>query len=233
MPSHPWQRARMEEETKVRNTYGVKTKREIWKMNSMRKNFAERAKFLIASRTAQSEIERNQIVQKLLRLGLIDQNSKFEDILGLGIESIMERRLQTLVWKKGLAKSPQQARQFIVHGHVVVAGKKISSPSYLVNKAEEAQIIFMPTSTLVDPEHPERVQSKAQIAAMNAPPESAPAKKSGQDQGRRDSRHGGARGRGGNNRYRKTGHNTSRQSQPRHGSGAHEASKGKEGEDKK
>ncbi len=155
-PSHPWQRMRMENETAVRKKYGVKTKREIWKMDSIRKGFTGRAKLLIAGRTEQSKKEKEQIVQKLMKLGMISVNAKFDDILGLTLDDVMERRLQTLVWKKGFAKSPDQARQFITHGHIAIAGKKITSPSYLVSVSEEVQVGFLPKSTLADPENLER-----------------------------------------------------------------------------
>ena len=164
-PSHPWQRDRMEKETQIRKLYGVRRKREIWKMDSIRKNFTNRVKSLIAARTEQANKEREQVVQKLVKLGLIDLNAKFDDILGLTLESVMERRLQTIVWKNGMAKSPQQARQFIGHGHVIVGGKKITSPSYLVPKSQEAQIGFLQTSAFVDTEHPERLQKKSEASS--------------------------------------------------------------------
>ena len=104
-PSHPWQRVRMEKETAIRKLYGVTIKKEIWKMDSIRKTFADRIKSLIADTTEQAKKEREQIVQRLTRLGLIDLNAKIDDILGLSLEDVMERRLQTLVWKKGDRKS--------------------------------------------------------------------------------------------------------------------------------
>ena len=69
---------------------------------------------------------------------------------------LLERRLQTQVYKKNYARTMKQARQFITHGHVIISGRKISSPSYLVPIAEETQISFMPNSTLASGEHPER-----------------------------------------------------------------------------
>jgi len=164
-PSHPWQKVRIDAERGVKNTYGVKTKKEIWKMDSLRKKFTSGAKALIAARTEQADKEREQIVQRLVRLGLLDVNAKFDDVLGMTLEDIMERRLQTRVWKQGLAKTATQARQFIIHGHIIVAGKKITMPSYIVSKSDESQIAFLPKSKFSDPEHPERIAKKQEVVS--------------------------------------------------------------------
>ncbi len=50
---------------------------------------------------------------------------------------MLERRLDNVVWRMGLAGSRAQARQFVLHGHVRVAGRKVNIPSYLVNVGEE------------------------------------------------------------------------------------------------
>jgi len=90
-------------------------------------------------------------------LGLIQGEVTFDAILGLVIDDLMARRLQTVVFKKELAHSVGQARQFIVHGHVKVAGKTVNSPSYLVTLKDEETIEFRDNSTLTNENHPERV----------------------------------------------------------------------------
>ena len=85
-------------------------------------------------------------MDKLIRLGIIEKNAEFEDILLITVDDILNRRLQTLVFKKGFANSIYQARQFITHKHVEVNGKKIDSPSYLVKKDEEDTIKFVSSS---------------------------------------------------------------------------------------
>jgi len=49
----------------------------------------------------------------------------------------LERRLDNVVWRAGLASSRAQARQFVLHGHVKVNGRKVNIPSYLVTAGEE------------------------------------------------------------------------------------------------
>ncbi len=84
--------------------------------------------------------EAAEIQAKLQRLGVLKSDSKLEDILALKIEDLLERQLQTIVFRKGFATSMKQARQFIVHGHIAVNGRKITIPSYMVLKAEEEAI---------------------------------------------------------------------------------------------
>jgi small subunit ribosomal protein S4 len=64
-----------------------------------------------------------------------------DDVLNLKIEDILERRLQTIIMKKSNLKSPYQARQLVVHGHVSLGNRKINLPGYLVRKEEEPQIL--------------------------------------------------------------------------------------------
>ncbi len=159
-PRHPWEKDRIDEEREIIKQYGFKNKKEIWKMKSVLRNFVERTRKLIADTSKQGEKEKIQLLNKLSSLGLITKTSKLEDILSLTPKDIMERRLQTLVFRKGFAKSMNQARQFIVHGHITVGEKKITSPSYLVVKVEEAKIGFLPSSQLSSVDHPERAMEK-------------------------------------------------------------------------
>jgi small subunit ribosomal protein S4 len=71
-----------------------------------------------------------------------------DDVLNLKIEDILERRLQTIIMKKSNLKSPYQARQLVVHGHVSLGNRKINLPGYLVRKEEEPQILVHFTSVI-------------------------------------------------------------------------------------
>lgn len=160
-PGHPWQRVRLEEERELVREYGLATKRELWKANSKLKAFANQAKRLIALRTVQADLEKKQLLDRVARLGLLKSGAKLDDVLALTLKDLLNRRLQTLVLKKGLARTPRQARQFIVHEHVMIGPKKITAPSYLVFMEEEPQISFVANSSLASAEHPERaIKSK-------------------------------------------------------------------------
>lgn len=139
-PSHPWQKERIDAEKEVLKLYGLRRKYEIWKMDSMLKKFLHMAKTAIGERTSQSEIEKGQLLSRLHMLGLLKKDAKVEDVLNLTLKDLLERRLQTLVYRKNMAKSILQARQFITHEHVAVGNRKITAPSYLVSIDEEPQI---------------------------------------------------------------------------------------------
>jgi len=159
-PSHPWQRTRIEEEKEVTKEYGFRSKKEIWKMKSILRNFQTQAKKVIATKTEQGEKEKIQLLKKLNRLGLINEYSSVESILGLTLKDLLERRLQSIVFRKGFAKSMLQARQFIVHEHISIGNKKITMPNYLVDKAEEDLMGFSEISPFLDEMHPERIKQE-------------------------------------------------------------------------
>ena len=149
-PSHPWQRERIAAEKDIVKQFGLRRKYEIWKMDSMLKKFLHRAKTIIGERTEQSELEKRQLLERLHLLGLLKKDSKVEDVLNLKLKDVLERRLQTLVYRKQLAKTMTQARQFITHEHVAVGPKKVTAPSYIVSIEEEPQIRLIRPISLQD-----------------------------------------------------------------------------------
>ena len=86
------------------------------------------------------DAKKKALLDKLVKLGLLKEGQGLDDVLALTINNILERRLQTLVWKKGLAKTPKMARQLITHGKVTVSQKLVKSPSYIVPTGEEGMI---------------------------------------------------------------------------------------------
>ena len=156
-PTHPWQRERIVEEKEILKEYGLKNKKEIWKYFTKLRAARNQVKKIVANiRSEQSVKERKQLMDKLLKYGIISKASKVEDILDLKAKDFLERRLQTVVFRKGLTRSTKQARQFITHGHILVNGKKVTAPSYFLSKEEEAKLEFRPTSNLSKIDHPER-----------------------------------------------------------------------------
>ncbi|MBN1175122.1 30S ribosomal protein S4 [Candidatus Woesearchaeota archaeon] len=166
-PSHPWIKSRIENEKRLAREFGTKSKKEIWKMETVLKNFKNQAKSLISLNTDQSKIETEHLFRRVKQLGLVNGDVTFDSILGLSVDHLMARRLQSVVYTKGLAKSVGQARQFIVHGHVLVDGKKITSPAYLVSQKEESGVSFAVSSSLFSENHPERA-SLEKLAEIRA-----------------------------------------------------------------
>ena len=139
-PLRPWEKERMDAEDKLMAQYGLRRKEEVWLAQTMLRNFRHQARRLLAASGKQAEIEREQLLARLRKLNLVGGGATLDDVLSLSIENLFERRLQTLVFRKGLARTPRQARQLVIHGLVKVGGRKVVAPSYLVTVEEEGMI---------------------------------------------------------------------------------------------
>ncbi len=159
-PSKKWEKARIDEEKELIREFGLKNKKEIWKMEAKLRNFARQAKRLVALKTDQAEKEKEQLLIKLKSLSLLAGTAKLENILDLQLKDLLNRRLQTVVFKKGLARSINSARQLITHGHILVDNVIITVPSYEVLAKEEPMITFSSGSAFSNDQHPERLVTK-------------------------------------------------------------------------
>jgi len=147
-PSHPWQKNRILEEIELKKEYGCKNKKEIWKMDSLLRNYRKQARNLVGDRTEQGDVEKKQLLDSLYRKGLLEKDAKLDDVLELTIKGIMERRLQTLLLRKKYANTIKQSRQMIVHGFVSVDGKIITAPNALIPRELESKINVKKLKTL-------------------------------------------------------------------------------------
>ncbi len=145
-PGHPWVKERLIEEMKLMGEYGLRNKREIWIAAAMLRKFRHRARSLLALPEDVRKQEEKALLSKLYELGLVDENATLDDVLSLHTKDLLERRLQTIVYKKGLAKTIHHARQLIVHGHIAINGRRVTSPGYIVPRSEEDLIGYAPTS---------------------------------------------------------------------------------------
>lgn len=155
-PRHPWQKARIDEEKLLVIEFGLKNKREIYRINTLVKKFIDHFKAINVSTSAQAQIEKEQLLSRVKKLGLIAADKDIESVLDLKVKDALERRLQTIVCKKKLARTVKQARQFITHRHILVDGVVIDAPGYIVPVAQENAITFIARSPLFSELHPER-----------------------------------------------------------------------------
>lgn len=162
-PSHPWNKDRLDTEKEYVKKYGLSNKKEIYKVESNLRSIKLNAKRLLRTQGTQRDIEHEQMMTRLKSLGLLNVDSTDDSILSLNTSDLLDRRLQSIVFKKGLANSMKQARQFIVHEHIMVGDKKITSPSYIISITEESNISFSPGSKLANEDHPERKIEKDKI----------------------------------------------------------------------
>lgn len=150
-PRHPWKRDALRREMELLGIYGLRNKRELWKAMTILRKIRHQARRLLAQR---DEKQTQELLAKLHRLGLLPANATLDDVLSLKVEDILERRLQTIVFRKGLAKSMHHARQLIVHGHVAIGGIRVRTPNRLLTIDEEKLVHLVKQPVPV--EHGER-----------------------------------------------------------------------------
>ena len=136
-PRMSWDSDDIADRHNIMKNYGLRRRREVLIAQEILRNFRRRARELIAE---QDEEKVRVLVDKLVKLGLLQKGQGLDDILALTVNNILERRLQTIVWKKGYASTALQSRQSIAHGHVTINSKKVKSPAYLVPVEEEPKI---------------------------------------------------------------------------------------------
>jgi len=177
-PKHPWEGSRMEEERKLLDRYGLKNKRELWKAQSVLRGFRRQARELQARLRAgepQARRETDQLLGRLTRLGILSVGTPtLDDVLALSTEDVLRRRLEWIVFSKGLAPTPFSARQWIVHGHLAVGDHRVTRPGYLLPFADEPRLTYSPTSPLADDGHAVRVALRERLERRGSAPEPAP-----------------------------------------------------------
>lgn len=136
-PRTRWDADQIRTEREILRQYGLRRKRELWKAQSVLRGFRQRARQLNA---VKDDAKITILVDRLSKLGLIKGQASLDDVLSLSVSDLLERRLQTLVVRKGMAKGAMEARQVIVHGRIAVDGRQMISPSYLVPVAQEQTI---------------------------------------------------------------------------------------------
>ncbi len=159
-PSHPWQGERIKAENEVVRQFGLKNKTEVWKADTLLRNFRKQSRELqsrLRTGDAQAKIEADALIAKCARMGVLPvTGGDLNAILVLQNSDILSRRLQTIVFQKGLATTIKQARQLINHGHIFVDGHKVTVPGYIVLREEEGTVEYNPASPFTDEMHPMR-----------------------------------------------------------------------------
>ncbi len=134
------------DELKTLGTFGLKTKQELWKTQTELSRVRLQARSLLALRQEERKRKEPILIQSLTKIGLVDQSSTLDDVLNLQVNDLLSRRLQTIAQKKLFFKTPYQARQAIVHGHVMIGSRIVTVPSYIVKTEEETKIQLTPES---------------------------------------------------------------------------------------
>lgn len=148
-PRRPFEKERLDSELKVCGEYGLKNKREVWRVQYAlsRIRSAARGLLTLEEKDPRRLFEGAALLRRLTRMGLLDETQQNLDyVLSLKASDFLERRLQTQVFKLGLAKSIHHARVLIRQRHIRVGKQTVNVPSFLVRVDSQKHIDFSPTS---------------------------------------------------------------------------------------
>jgi len=179
-PKRPLNYDLIMDELKTLGTFGLKTKRELWKTQTELSRVRLQARSLLALRQDERERKEPILMQSLSKIGLVNEDSTLDDVLNLQVTDLLSRRLQTIAQRKLYFKTPYQARQAIVHGHIMIGDSVVTIPSYVVKTEEEAKVHLIPESrfneTLSKPEsdlgspETENLESETGVQSKNEEP---------------------------------------------------------------
>ena len=144
-PRRPFEKARLDQELKLIGEYGLKNKREVWRVKYTLAKIRKAARDLLTleERDPRRLFEGNALLRRLVRIGVLDESRmKLDYVLGLKLEDFLERRLQTQVFKLGLAKSIHHARVLICQRHIRVRRQVVNIPSFVVRLNSTKHIDF-------------------------------------------------------------------------------------------
>lgn len=171
-PRSPWRSDQLAQELYLLGSYGLRNKRELWKAQSQLSSIRKQARRLLAASAEVRAREEGKLIDSLLKKGLLSTGMILDDVLSLSVEDMLSRRLQTVIYKRGSAVSPLQARQLIVHRHVKIGDRIVSVPGYHVTADDEKKIVLTGGIGIPTPAEPK--QEPAQAAAAPAPETSEP-----------------------------------------------------------
>ena len=154
------------EELKTLGTFGLRTKRELWKAHTELSRVRQQARSLLSLRQEVRAEKEPILMKSLARIGLVSGDATLDDVLNLNVNDLLARRLQTIVTNKLGFKTPYQARQAVVHGHIMIGDRKVDIPSYTVTVDEEDGVRFAPESKI--PGMLEKAQSEPQPTEVPA-----------------------------------------------------------------
>ena len=142
-PALPWVSQRISEENKILSQYGMKNKTELWKVEALLRKYRRLARQLIGTKGAESEKKRKILVDTLARIGVLAAAATLDDVLSLELRDFLDRRIQTIVYRKGFALSAKEARQLITHGHVTYKGARHTTPGTIIPKSQEDVVLYI------------------------------------------------------------------------------------------
>jgi len=164
-PKMLWEVERLKTEKTLKKEYGLKNMRELWIALAKLKKFRREARRLLSVTEQERVLDSSKILTKLEKIGILKKGAALDDVLSLSVRDVLERRLQTIVLRKGLAKTMQQSRQLITHGFIAIDSRKVSAPGYTVNSDEESILTYAKKIDLeIKPQVEEPAEIKEKVA---------------------------------------------------------------------
>ena len=166
-----WEKQRIDEEHKLQERFGLRNLKEVWIADSELRRIRRNVREVLSGR-ASAEVGK-MMVARLAKYGVVADSAALDDLLIVNIDSILNRRLQSIVLNKGMAKTAKQARQLITHGFIAVNGRRTTSPGYMVATTEEPMISYYKPIDLTTKVVTEATHISAPAAAAEASAEAA------------------------------------------------------------
>jgi small subunit ribosomal protein S4 len=168
-PRFPWRKDILDEELKLLGTYGLRNKHELWRHETQLSKFRGIARSLIGRPAEERMKMENELLTRLKKIGILQETAVLDDVLDLSIEDLLERRLQTMVFRKNLTKTVHQSRQLITHGHITLDNRRVTVPGYVVSREEEKTLAYALESQFTNAEHPTRVAMTVVVKPRQIP----------------------------------------------------------------
>ncbi|RWW03567.1 hypothetical protein BHE74_00014710 [Ensete ventricosum] len=162
-PRRPYEKERLDAELKLVGEYGLRCKRELWRVQYALSRIRNAARDLLTldEKNPRRIFEGEALLRRMNRYGLLEEGqNKLDYVLALTVENFLERRLQTLVFKSGMAKSIHHARVLIRQ----LGRQVVNIPSFMVRVDSAKHIDFSLTSPFGGG-RPGRVKRRNQKAA--------------------------------------------------------------------
>ena len=150
-PRRPFEKERLAYELQLVGEYGLRNKREVWRVRYALAQIRSVARHLMTleEKDPKRVFDGAALLRRLTRLGLLTEaEQKLDFILGLSVEKFLDRRLQSVILRNSMALSIHHARVMIKQRHIRVGKTLVDIPSFMVRVDSEKHIKHRANSPL-------------------------------------------------------------------------------------
>ncbi len=147
-----YDKERIDQEVKLCGEYGLRCKKEVWRVQLVLARLRKRARELLTLEEHDQRriFEGNALLRKMFKFGLLDQEKEngLDYVLSLTIHKLLERRLQTRVLKSRIASTIHHARVQIYGKQIAVDNQLCNVASFMVTVDNENKINLQPNTAI-------------------------------------------------------------------------------------